>query len=99
MDTLTHLYEHVRANTRTVPPALEDWLRYWNDEDTDLGNLRNIEHWLTEARNNNSDQATASPIRPLDCCQRLDHCGANSGQQPRARQPIFVQEFVLQHNP
>lgn len=47
MEDLTHLYERVRANIPTEAPALEDWLRYWNDEDTDLGNLRNIEHWLT----------------------------------------------------
>jgi hypothetical protein len=34
------------ANLPDEPPQLEDWLRYWNDEDTDLGNLRNFEHWL-----------------------------------------------------
>jgi hypothetical protein len=32
------------------PPLLEDWLRFWNDEDTDLGNLRNFEHWMTRVR-------------------------------------------------
>ena len=52
MDPLTSLYERLRqspahATIPTEPPALEDWLRYWNDEDTDLGNLRNFEHWLT----------------------------------------------------
>ena len=52
MDPLTNLYErlrqtHAHANLLNEPPALEDWLRYWNDEDTDLGNLRNFEHWLT----------------------------------------------------
>lgn len=51
MDPLTSLYERLRQSTAhatipTEPPALEDWLRYWNDEDTDLGNLRNFEHWL-----------------------------------------------------
>ena len=61
MDPLTHLYErlrqsgddescHSRANVPNEPPALEDWLRYWNDEDTDLGNLRNFEHWLSVGR-------------------------------------------------
>jgi hypothetical protein len=29
------------------PPTIEEWLQYWNDDDTDLGNLRNIEHWLS----------------------------------------------------
>jgi hypothetical protein len=53
MDPLTHLYERLRrsddapASIPTEPPRLEDWLRYWNDEDTDVGNLRNFEHWLT----------------------------------------------------
>jgi hypothetical protein len=51
MDPLTSLYERLRQSTAHAPvpadpPALEDWLRYWNDEDTDLGNLRNFEHWL-----------------------------------------------------
>lgn len=52
MDPLTNLYERLcEANGAmkmpAEPPQLEDWLRYWNDEDSDLGNLRNIEHWLT----------------------------------------------------
>ena len=42
MRSLDHLPEE--------PPLLEDWLRYWNDEDTDLGNLRNFEHWISRAR-------------------------------------------------
>jgi hypothetical protein len=56
MDPLTNLYQRLRqsgcgrANIPTDPPALEDWLRYWNDEDTDLGNLRNFEHWLSVGR-------------------------------------------------
>ena len=53
MDPITNLYEQLRqsgdrrANTPGEHPQLEDWLRYWNDEDTDLGNLRNFEHWLS----------------------------------------------------
>jgi hypothetical protein len=52
MDPLTHLYERLRQSDLAqaipqAPPQLEDWLRYWNDEDTDLGNLRNFEHWLS----------------------------------------------------
>ena len=51
MDPLTNLYERLRqidgaAKIPAEPPQLEDWLRYWNDEDSDLGNLRNFEHWL-----------------------------------------------------
>jgi hypothetical protein len=37
------------ANVPTEPPHLEDWLRYWNDEDTDRANLRNFEHWLARS--------------------------------------------------
>jgi len=59
MDPLTNLYERLRqlngaAVNPVEPPQLEDWLRYWNDEDSDLGNLRNIEHWL--ARGTQSSQ-------------------------------------------
>jgi hypothetical protein len=53
MDPLTTLYERLRQRAGSAPscveqpPLLEDWLRYWNDQDTDLGNLRNFEHWLS----------------------------------------------------
>jgi hypothetical protein len=59
MDPLTNLYTRLREQrTRGAlnsawpdePPRLEDWLNYWNDDDTDLGNLRNFEHWLARAR-------------------------------------------------
>lgn len=60
MDPLTNLYTRLReqrlqgpASGRTwpdEPPRLEDWLNYWNDDDTDLCNLRNFEHWLSRAR-------------------------------------------------
>ena len=30
-------------------PTLEQWLKYWNDADTDFGNLNNIQHWLQRA--------------------------------------------------
>jgi hypothetical protein len=61
MDPLTNLYQRLRESNRAPtsipaePPRLEDWLRYWNDEDTDLGNLRNFEHWLAR-----SGQASSS---------------------------------------
>jgi hypothetical protein len=54
MDPLTTLYERLRAQ---APPGAypaelvyEEWLQYWNDDDTDLGNLRNFEHWLSRSR-------------------------------------------------
>lgn len=67
MDPLTNLYDRLRQRaaqnaTRTAvwpeePPLLEDWLRFWNDEDTDLGNLRNFEHWMARVRPNDSKAA------------------------------------------
>jgi hypothetical protein len=56
MDPLTNLYDRLRAQADPAthwpeePPLLQDWLRFWNDEDTDLGNLRNFEHWMARAR-------------------------------------------------
>jgi hypothetical protein len=58
MDPLTTLYARLHRQSRDAadsippppePPRLEDWLRYWDDDDTDLGNLRNYEHWLMRA--------------------------------------------------
>ena len=31
-------------------PSLEDWLTFWNDDDTTVGNLQNLDHWLDLAR-------------------------------------------------
>jgi hypothetical protein len=53
MDPLTNLYQRLRESDRAPPEELEqleDWLRFWNDSDTDIGNLRNIEHWLARNR-------------------------------------------------
>lgn len=59
MDPLTSLYDRLRQRATTVanatclpeePPLLQDWLRFWNDDDTDLGNLRNFEHWMSRAK-------------------------------------------------
>ena len=68
MDPFTNLYDRLRqkaAGTGTAafpeePPQLEDWLRFWNDEDTDLGNLRNFEHWMACS----SDRPTCKVGRP-----------------------------------
>lgn len=60
MYPLTNLYDRLRQQPTPAgnasrawpdePPLLEDWLRFWNDDDTDLGNLRNFEHWMSRAR-------------------------------------------------
>lgn len=52
MDPLTQLYQRLRAHVPgpripIEPPAIEEWLEYWNDDDTDIGNLRAFEHWLS----------------------------------------------------
>jgi len=31
-------------------PDVQQWLHYWNDEESFAGNLRNFEHWLQRAR-------------------------------------------------
>jgi hypothetical protein len=50
MDPLTNLYERLRAQAPGTPPIepplFEQWLQYWNDEDSDFGNLRNFQHWI-----------------------------------------------------
>jgi hypothetical protein len=58
MDPLTNLYDRLRQRAAAnkgapwpeEPPRLQDWLRFWNDEDTDIGNLRNFEHWMSRSR-------------------------------------------------
>jgi hypothetical protein len=55
MDPLSNLYERLRQSASAPPvpvepPMLEDWLRFWNDADTEVGNLRNFEHWLSRRR-------------------------------------------------
>ena len=54
MDPLTQLYERLRAQRPQAtlppePPAFEDWLEYWNDDQSDLANLQTFEHWLSRA--------------------------------------------------
>lgn len=61
VDALTNLYERLRAQapagTGVEPPSYEQWLQYWNDEETEIGNLRNFQHWLSRAL----DTSTSSP--------------------------------------
>ena len=53
MDALTNLYERLRAQAETgarvETPSYDEWLKFWNDEDTEIGNLRNFQHWLARA--------------------------------------------------
>jgi hypothetical protein len=53
---IEYLSERVRVWTEQncgseyVPPTFSQWLQYWNDDDTVIGNLRNLEHWLERAQ-------------------------------------------------
>ncbi len=49
---LTHFADcmHATGAAEFVPPTLEEWLEFWDDEDTAIGNLRNLEHWLSTNR-------------------------------------------------
>lgn len=39
-------------DAKCMPSASDasQWLQYWNDADTVIGNLRKVEHWLQRAR-------------------------------------------------
>jgi hypothetical protein len=59
MDPLTNLYaallqqlsgEPDGATWPTEPPQLEAWMSYWDDSDSEFGNLQKFEHWLSRAR-------------------------------------------------
>lgn len=53
MDALTNLYERLRAQAepgaRVEPPSYDEWLKFWNDADSEICNLRNFQHWLSRA--------------------------------------------------
>lgn len=38
-----------QARALSQTPTFEQWLEYWDDADTDFGNLNNIRHWLQRA--------------------------------------------------
>lgn len=62
MDPLTQLYQRLRAQVpgpriAVEPEAIEEWLEYWNDDDSDLGNLRTFEHWLSQKWGHSSFRA------------------------------------------
>jgi hypothetical protein len=37
------------GSQHTDDHAIEEWLGFWDDEDSAYGNVRNIEHWLSQA--------------------------------------------------
>jgi len=49
-------FSAAQASALSHTPTLEQWLEYWNDADTDFGNLKNICHWIELARRSHSTQ-------------------------------------------
>jgi hypothetical protein len=51
-DPAMQLYARLRARETAGqapadPPSLREWMQYWNDDDSAIGNLRTLEHWLS----------------------------------------------------
>ena len=41
------------ANAQALDDSsLEQWLGFWDEDDSMYGNVRNLEHWLTQAARN-----------------------------------------------
>ena len=41
-------------NPETISiPDLQQWMQYWNDEESEAANLRNIRHWISRVTKNN----------------------------------------------
>ena len=39
-----------QARALSQTPTFEQWVNYWDDADSDFGNLNNIRHWIELAR-------------------------------------------------
>ena len=58
MDQATQLAQKLKQYATTLAASgreavdeyeVEQWLGFWDDEESTYGNVRNIEHWLTQA--------------------------------------------------
>ena len=49
----------LRAKAVADTPTLAEWLKYWDDSDTDFGNLINLQHWLQQAQRTNASKPDA----------------------------------------
>ena len=58
VNSFTNFAEQLRAIRDTQDagavsiPDLQQWMQYWNDEESDAANLRNIRHWISRAPTN-----------------------------------------------
>jgi hypothetical protein len=58
MDQATQFSHRLKKYAATLTTAnaaqiddysLEEWLGFWDEDDSTFGNVRNIEHWLSQA--------------------------------------------------
>lgn len=58
MDQATHFSHRLKKYAETLATAnakqsddysIEEWLGFWDEDDSTFGNVRNIEHWLAHA--------------------------------------------------
>ena len=58
MDHATEMSQRLRQYASTLSAsnarhaddyAIEEWLGFWDEDDSTFGNIRNIEHWLQQA--------------------------------------------------
>jgi hypothetical protein len=59
MDHATEISQRLKAYAATLTDAasnvvddnaLEQWLGFWDEDDSVYGNIRNLEHWLARAK-------------------------------------------------
>ncbi|MES1196074.1 MAG: hypothetical protein ABUL58_03930 [Steroidobacter sp.] len=48
-DCLQQLRNNQDAGSTTIPD-INQWLHYWNDDESFAGNLRNFRHWLERVK-------------------------------------------------
>ncbi|MGD9841417.1 MAG: hypothetical protein AB7F79_04585 [Steroidobacteraceae bacterium] len=52
IDFMTALRQQRERNDSPIPdaPNLNEWLQYWNDEESFTANMRNLAHWIACAK-------------------------------------------------
>jgi len=51
-DQLRAVREALGPETTSIPD-LQQWMQYWNDEESETTNLRHIRHWISRAATKN----------------------------------------------
>jgi len=67
--SMNHFQTRVSEYSDTHPNPIqnfEHWVQYWNEEESDLANLRNFHHWLERAQQR---------IKPNSLTRRGSHSG------------------------